>query len=409
MLIELSCDCGARYRVGDHLAGKKLRCKKCKGHIVVPEAESEQPFGDDDFGEYDVAQTPAPLSAAARNSYTAAPASDHVGQPSPLPRESYSLNGTVASNPGRLKVQWLKCVTSFPVMPIVFVVLLIISLILGLAYRPAIFIVAAGLVLTAAREFKMMQVKFISGCVNPGVVVSTSPYLVAVYTDLAKQGGFRPAVKIIRQPLGRMTGGAPALGARVATAALYYGGGSDAWRDFVPVVVNCVTSNQADINRMTRSISANDWRDLDQALASLNDNRKGLHTLWDGDRAGNARRSRQQFQPVLGVVVVALIVIVIVMNWKGKGTNVQSNPAPNFSQPPPIYVAPPAVQAKPKYAVGDNVEVLWGEKWFPATVVKVDGEKTRVHYEKYGDGGDHWVGPERVRKPAGNNSSAPGK
>ncbi len=35
-MIDASCQCGARYRVPEELAGKRLKCKKCAGPIDVP-------------------------------------------------------------------------------------------------------------------------------------------------------------------------------------------------------------------------------------------------------------------------------------------------------------------------------------------------------------------------------------
>ncbi len=35
-MIVVSCQCGARYRIPEKLAGKRLKCKKCAGPIAVP-------------------------------------------------------------------------------------------------------------------------------------------------------------------------------------------------------------------------------------------------------------------------------------------------------------------------------------------------------------------------------------
>ena len=40
MPISVSCDCGARLKVRDEAAGKRVKCPKCQAAIQVPQAES---------------------------------------------------------------------------------------------------------------------------------------------------------------------------------------------------------------------------------------------------------------------------------------------------------------------------------------------------------------------------------
>jgi hypothetical protein len=47
--------------------------------------------------------------------------------------------------------------------------------------------------------------------------------------------------------------------------------------------------------------------------------------------------------------------------------------------------------------VGDKVEVLWGNKWWAATVVKRDGQRAFIHYDGWGKNFDEWVTPDRMR------------
>jgi Ca-activated chloride channel family protein len=42
-------------------------------------------------------------------------------------------------------------------------------------------------------------------------------------------------------------------------------------------------------------------------------------------------------------------------------------------------------------------EVLWKDKWYPATVLKRDGERAFIHYDSYESSWDEWVGPDRIR------------
>ena len=63
------------------------------------------------------------------------------------------------------------------------------------------------------------------GDVNPAIVVSTEPFLVAVSTDLTTGGDSYPAIKVLRQPLQRMTGGPPQLGAQAGDGGRLHGHG----------------------------------------------------------------------------------------------------------------------------------------------------------------------------------------
>jgi len=51
-----------------------------------------------------------------------------------------------------------------------------------------------------------------------------------------------------------------------------------------------------------------------------------------------------------------------------------------------------------------RVEVEWNGQWYPAKVLKTEGQRSFIHYENYGPEWDEWVGPNRIRtveaKPA---------
>lgn len=44
-----------------------------------------------------------------------------------------------------------------------------------------------------------------------------------------------------------------------------------------------------------------------------------------------------------------------------------------------------------------EVEVEWNSQWFPATILKKDGEKTLIHYIGFDSSWDEWVTKERIR------------
>ncbi len=88
-MIVVSCQCGARYRVPEKLAGRRLKCKKCSSPIAVPVPD---PSEDADAYEVDVlADEPVIREHAviAGSAVTAAPAGASMGaapfEPSHLP------------------------------------------------------------------------------------------------------------------------------------------------------------------------------------------------------------------------------------------------------------------------------------------------------------------------------------
>jgi hypothetical protein len=108
------------------------------------------------------------------------------------------------------------------------------------------------------------------GETNPAVVVSTEPSLVAVWTDMTTGGDPWPAIKVVPQPLGRMTGGPPAVGDRLAAVALYYGSGKEGhWDDFTPEVVNCLTTDPGVIARVVATIDEEQWQALTEGLGRI--------------------------------------------------------------------------------------------------------------------------------------------
>lgn len=44
-----------------------------------------------------------------------------------------------------------------------------------------------------------------------------------------------------------------------------------------------------------------------------------------------------------------------------------------------------------------KIEVLWNGHWYPATVVKREGNRTLIKYDGYSDQWNEWVGAERIR------------
>jgi hypothetical protein len=188
------------------------------------------------------------------------------------------LGTTVASNPGRLRVDWKKYFASSVEGWSIYVIGILVPVVLLIAFardkiHPVFVIVGAALGLLYFLGIEVLAAKrqFWSGDVCPAVVISTRPYLIAVAADLTTGKGSFPAIKIVKHyGLSRMTGGPPDLGDRLATVATYSGGlNASRWRDFKPVVVNCVTADTGEIDRIFRSIPDRDWEMLDRGVAQM--------------------------------------------------------------------------------------------------------------------------------------------
>lgn len=59
------------------------------------------------------------------------------------------------------------------------------------------------------------------------------------------------------------------------------------------------------------------------------------------------------------------------------------------------YPLPPS---RNPFPVGASVQVFWGGRWYPATVLKVGIDRWYIHYPGYTSSWDEWVGPARIRK-----------
>ncbi|WP_254513317.1 DUF3239 domain-containing protein [Anatilimnocola floriformis] len=231
------------------MAGQSAQCTACQQVVVVP--------------------------------YPNAPAIQPSGWAPPQPpdqgirREVEQFNretNSAASNPGMLRMSMLKYLMSFPKWPIIWMSLLLISLLLGY-FTCFGWIMAVLFLVMNIGYWRVTRNKFVAGCINPGVVVSLDPPLVAVLTNLNKGGSDTDwnYIRILNQPLNSMTGGPPQIGQRLAAVALYTPS-DDAcphWEYFSPTVVNCVTWNAREIQRVQNSIEASDWDELSRGLKQL--------------------------------------------------------------------------------------------------------------------------------------------
>ena len=217
-------------------------------------------------------------------------------------QRTLTLNDSAqASNPGQLAINYLRWFISFPQVPLGLLKKVTISSIIaatatwiswyilddiwadpndGPAGRSIvmvlvflniiIWVVTGKFFSDIVRLLIHIREHFRYGCVNPAIVVSQTPPLIAVATDLRVRDKPYPVVKILTQPLHQIRGGTPPIGTRLATVALYCDGGNPwHWVDFEPIVVNCVTDRQSDIDNVFRSIAQEDWTDLELGLQKV--------------------------------------------------------------------------------------------------------------------------------------------
>lgn len=200
----------------------------------------------------------------------------------PREREPTFLNQrTVASNPGQLKVQLRVFYRCFPrgavviaagIPLLVGVAFAVNWLPLGLGSSAQAYLTFGPLILAVAltRHGRRVQEQFERGDLNPGIVLSHDPDLIAVAADLRIGWPPCPVLKILPHPLQRIPGGRPPLSSRVATIAVYRRGARrDRWADIRPVAVNCATTDPRQIEQALARIAPAEWEALAAALQQV--------------------------------------------------------------------------------------------------------------------------------------------
>lgn len=316
-----------------------------------------------------------------------------------------SLRGgqnTFASNPARLQISAVQWLAANPWVPIMGSCFAVPGLLLLFVKPPAGFVLLLTGAAIAGHQLYMAKHKFFGGDVCPGIVLSAQENLVAVYTDLVAAGGQSfPAIRILKQPLNRMTGEPAYDGMRVAAAATYCGNVKDsAWKNFEPEVINCVVPDADEIERVLRSISLEKWQALDGWLAHIPVANPGLYEMWKMNAAGataNAGPAEVFYAPgkpwfkttpaiigfsVTGAVVGLLIAVLSIWNiWLHRHRTAfpashnttmpaapgQFSPARGASSPSPFDLK----QTGP-FAADTRVEANWGGSWIPGKITRVN-------------------------------------
>ena len=260
--------CGIRFGWKAELVGRTAKCRKCGHSFSVPDL-SGAPLSsllDEELLDAGAAGATRPETGAAGNDRPA------------LGRRVTLDNSTEASNPGLVRVQWAKYLACYPWESVLTLFACVVAAGLAVTFGqkqvpPAVSVAAGVVAVLAGVRWQLLKCKehFFHGCVCPAVVISTNPYLIAAATDLttAAEDSY-PAIKVMKQPLDKMTGGPPEIGTRLATVAIYHGDlKSGCWSDFEPLAVNCVTTDEREIARVLGSITREEWDDLDRGVRQM--------------------------------------------------------------------------------------------------------------------------------------------
>lgn len=181
---------------------------------------------------------------------------------------------TRASNPGRLKIELWRWLHTLSARQFAYVVMFLCLIPLGFLMEmwddwtfKAAFLFPA---VTVPGFYWRAREHFLHGDVNPAVVVSLRPPLLAVSADLSAGRGAFPVIKVLPHRFKTMTGAPFQVGDRLATVALYEGTGANGvWENFHPVATNAVTSNGVDISRVFASIPDDEWQQLKYGLKQI--------------------------------------------------------------------------------------------------------------------------------------------
>ncbi|CAN5381868.1 hypothetical protein BH10PLA1_BH10PLA1_07110 [soil metagenome] len=269
MVIEITCDCGKRYRIDDQFAGRIAACKSCGKKLKVPRPEDRV-----------AAQSVTAVADAASKQLGKIPIEDRPGRLTPIPTNAKPR----VPNPALVYLDRVHALRNvrflLPFLGVLVVTVFALTLLL------TSWVLAAGLAVLAVplalvQIMAGLQKKSVGGDVLPALVIDNDPDLIAILVNLSLDSR-KPAwaVKIIKVSLASMADGPAAIGEQLPVAVTYkppqVGG---VWKDVEPVPVAALTRNRADLQRVLASIPKSQWQKLDAELVVLKFRTPGLHRV----------------------------------------------------------------------------------------------------------------------------------
>lgn len=193
-------------------------------------------------------------------------------------RKKYTLdNSTEASNPGKIEFNHLVWFRHKTIS--VLILFSFIPIFAFLSFKFSYFFIIGLAIAALINLFYWVRAKeHFTADSNPGLIVSESPPLYAVYTDLTKGFGHYPVIKIQKYDAHKSV----KIGDKIATVAVYSNGNGDdspCWSDFFPLPVEYATDNQDSIRQEMESYSDQSWLNIDNALENINDISVGLFKI----------------------------------------------------------------------------------------------------------------------------------
>ncbi|MDY0169688.1 MAG: DUF3239 domain-containing protein [Thermoguttaceae bacterium] len=187
----------------------------------------------------------------------------------------------VASNPVRVRMNVVHFLKSDLKDLVILAGVVVLSGIIAVYNLWAALVVLGIGATTVVMSVIQARSAFAEGDACPAIVVDSQQNLIAVHTDLSKGGPSHPVLQILKQPLGRVTGGPFKPGTRLVFAALYNGFPAESnWRGFGGYLVNAGTRDKGVIERVVRRIPETQWAMLEAAVEMMQPPlRPGLYQL----------------------------------------------------------------------------------------------------------------------------------
>ncbi len=251
MTINARCECGWHEVVSDDLLGKEILCEECGAMVLVKRRKKARK------------RKPAAIEEELE--------------------ELIDSTQSAASNPAMLRVSYFRYVMAYPKWPVIFSVFLAGSIALSATVSWWFGILVAFFAWALHMHRQRVKSSFIAGCVNPAQVLSLTPPLVGVFTDLRKGPGEWPVIKVMPQPLHKTTSGLPVEGQRLPTVASYQSMFDELehWDDFHPRLPDVASSDAEGLDRILASIPEDEWQEMEAGLAQIPKSPKpGLYRIY---------------------------------------------------------------------------------------------------------------------------------